>query len=169
MRYMVARWGEEQISKLMSALKNGTDIDRALLLIYEFDRLGLENQWRQAIGAPIYVKPTRAIVRPTSIPMPTLVPYTLGSQPMSSEKTNQETKADSSQNNSVPQKDLAEQANSSTQERQPVSKDKTKEEESSGSGIGGCNASSRVANRSVDISHFTLMGGLALLCIRKFL
>ena len=47
--YMIGNYGNENILLLLSALKEGDNIDDALLDIYGFDQDGLEEQWREAV------------------------------------------------------------------------------------------------------------------------
>ena len=71
--YMVESHGEEPMQRLLAGLREGLSIDSALEAAYGFDRVGLEAQWRESIGA----KPVeaQASVRPTAIPLPTIVPF----------------------------------------------------------------------------------------------
>ena len=48
--FMVARWGEDRISRLFEVLRDTNDIDTALLTVYGVDQYGLDSAWRQAIG-----------------------------------------------------------------------------------------------------------------------
>ena len=48
--FMVARWGEDRISRLFEVLRDTNDIDSALLMVYGVDQYGLDSAWRQAIG-----------------------------------------------------------------------------------------------------------------------
>jgi hypothetical protein len=55
---------------LLLSLRDSLSIEAALLQTYGFDIDGLENSWRQAIGA----KPPPVSAQPTSQPTPTFVP-----------------------------------------------------------------------------------------------
>ena len=71
--YMVESHGEEPMQSLLAGLREGLSIDSALEAAYGFDRVGLEAQWRESIGAePVEAQ---ASVRPTAIPLPTIVPF----------------------------------------------------------------------------------------------
>ena len=81
--YMIGRYGAESMRQLMASMKSDRDIDAAMLDIYGLDRLGLENQWRDWIGAPQYSPPEVGSARPTPIPLPAVLPYSLTPQPSS--------------------------------------------------------------------------------------
>ena len=71
--YMVETHGEEPMQRLLAGLREGLSIDSALQAAYGFDRVGLEARWRESIGAePVEAQ---ASVRPTAIPLPTIVPF----------------------------------------------------------------------------------------------
>ena len=71
--YMVETHGEEPMRRLLAGLREGLSIDSALEAAYGFDRVGLEARWRESIGAePVEAQ---ASVRPTAIPLPTIVPF----------------------------------------------------------------------------------------------
>jgi hypothetical protein len=50
-RFMVERYGDEKFGEFIQALANDTT-DRAMQAVYGFDQLGLENEWRRAVGLP---------------------------------------------------------------------------------------------------------------------
>ena len=52
-------------------------MDDALRATYGVNRLALENQWRDAIGAPLLEVDVRERARPTPIPRPTISAYNL--------------------------------------------------------------------------------------------
>jgi hypothetical protein len=58
------------MTALLLALKDGMTIDDALIQMYGFDIDGLEDAWRQAIGA----QPRPVSTQPTAQPTPTFVP-----------------------------------------------------------------------------------------------
>ncbi len=58
------------MTALLLSLRDGTTIDEALLQNYGFDIDGLEDVWRQAIGA----QPRPVTAQPTAQPTPTFVP-----------------------------------------------------------------------------------------------
>ena len=79
-RFMIQVYGPEKIKALMAAMKSGKNIDDAIALVYNMGRLELENQWRSAIGAPLFSPQGRQRVVPTRIARPTLQPYSLPPQ-----------------------------------------------------------------------------------------
>lgn len=77
-KYLVETHGEEPLRRLLEALRDGDTIDGALVSIYGFDRNGLDDLWRESIGAPpLEATPVRSGI-PTAIPRPTLVPFGAG-------------------------------------------------------------------------------------------
>ena len=76
-RFMVGVYGPQPMTELMRLLKSGEQMDDALLATYGVNRLGLENQWRDAIGAPLLEVDVRERARPTPIPRPTVSAYSL--------------------------------------------------------------------------------------------
>ena len=58
------------MTALLLALRDGITIDDALTQIYGFNIEGLEDVWRQAIGA----KPSDFSAQPTAQPTPTYIP-----------------------------------------------------------------------------------------------
>jgi len=73
--FMVERLGEAKFGDFLDALASDT-VDGALLEVYGFDALGLENEWREAVGLPRVEDGTGA--NATSEPRPTLVPFGSG-------------------------------------------------------------------------------------------
>jgi hypothetical protein len=49
--FMVNTFGDDKFGEFIGALANDTT-DKALQAVYGFDQLGLENQWRKAVGLP---------------------------------------------------------------------------------------------------------------------
>lgn len=77
-KYLIETYGQEEMTALLVSLRDGTTIDEALLQTYGFDIDGLEDAWRQAIGAqprPVTAQPT-AQTSPTFVP--TIVPISGG-------------------------------------------------------------------------------------------
>ncbi len=70
--YMVDRLGEAKFGDFLDALASDT-VDGALMEVYGFDALGLENEWREAVGLPRVEDGASA--SSTSEPRPTLVPF----------------------------------------------------------------------------------------------
>ena len=167
-RYMVRRYGADKMRMLMASLKSGKDMDNALLDVYGVDRLGLENRWRAAIGAPAYIPPETGSVRPTPIARPTLLPYTLQTQPQASDSPTP-----------VPQQaPTATPEPTPTPEPSPVARaapeqptatfpaEESKPEETNGGG-GACSAPTHGATRAMDVSFLVLVTGLLFLGLRR--
>lgn len=79
-RYMIEKFGADKMRDLMTTLKKGTDMDKALTEVYDVDRLGLYQAWLKSVGAPPYVPPKAGAARPTPIPWPTVLPFSLTPQ-----------------------------------------------------------------------------------------
>jgi hypothetical protein len=69
-RFLIETYGQEKMTQLLVAIQDAKPIDDALLEVYGFDTDGLEDSWRQAIGAA----PRAVSAQPTSQPTPTFVP-----------------------------------------------------------------------------------------------
>ena len=68
--FLIGTYGQEKLTQLLAALRDAKPIDDALREVYGFDTDGLEDVWRQSVGAaPRAVSP-----QPTSQPAPTFVP-----------------------------------------------------------------------------------------------
>ena len=80
-RLMVSEFGADKMGELMAVLKNGKKVDDALQEVYGFDRQGLDDMWRDRIGAARYIPPTLGAERPTPIPRRVILPYSLTPQP----------------------------------------------------------------------------------------
>ena len=94
-KYMIDEYGPEKMSELLSVLGTGIDIDDALNVVYGFGIFGLENKWRESIGADPYIEPTPGPTpTPSAEPTPT---YRLLTQPPES----RETEADSIETSEV--------------------------------------------------------------------
>jgi hypothetical protein len=68
--FLIQTYGQEKLTSLLTALRDAKTIDNALLETYGFDSDGLEDAWRQSIGAA----PRAVSAQPTSQPTPTFVP-----------------------------------------------------------------------------------------------
>jgi hypothetical protein len=69
--FLITEYGREKIVALLAALRDGVSIDDALQKVYGFDQDGLEDAWREHIGAqPRIAEGTE----PTPTPAPTAVP-----------------------------------------------------------------------------------------------
>jgi len=69
-KYLIETYGQDKMNSLLITLRDGTTVDDALMQVYGFDIDGLENAWRESIGAT----PTIASAQPTAQPTPTFVP-----------------------------------------------------------------------------------------------
>ena len=69
-RFLIETYGQEKMTALLLALRDGMTIDEALIQIYGFNIEGLEDAWRQAIGA----QPRSISAQPTAQPTPTHIP-----------------------------------------------------------------------------------------------
>ena len=69
-KFLIETHGQDKMTSLLVALRDGLTIDEALTQTYGFDVDGLEDAWRKAIGAP----PRSVSAQPTAQPTPTFVP-----------------------------------------------------------------------------------------------
>jgi len=68
---LIGEYGRDSMLALLTALRDGAGVDDALLEVYGFDQDGLEDVWREHVGAPPRVA---GDVTPTPTPTPTAVP-----------------------------------------------------------------------------------------------
>ena len=69
-KFLIETHGQEKMTALLVSLREGLTTDEALMQTYGFDVEGLEDAWRQAIGA----QPQTVAAQPTTQPTPTIVP-----------------------------------------------------------------------------------------------
>jgi hypothetical protein len=68
--FLIETYGQEKLTQLLSDLRDAKPIDDALTEVYGFDTDGLEDAWRQSVGAA----PRPVSAQPTSMPTATFVP-----------------------------------------------------------------------------------------------
>jgi hypothetical protein len=73
-KYLIETYGQDKMTALLLALKDGVTIDEALQQTYGFNTDGLEAAWRDAIGAPPRPVPAQPTAQPTPTFVPTIVP-----------------------------------------------------------------------------------------------
>ena len=73
-KFLIETYGQEKMTDLLLSLRDGMAIDSALMQTYGFDVDGLEDAWRQAVGAAPRPNPTQAATVPTPTYVPTLIP-----------------------------------------------------------------------------------------------
>jgi len=69
-KFLVETYGQDKMTALLIALRDGATVDDALTQTYGFNIEGLEDAWRQVIGA----QPQTVSAQPTAQPTPTYVP-----------------------------------------------------------------------------------------------
>jgi hypothetical protein len=69
-KFLIETHGQEKMTALLLRLRDGLTIDTALAQTYGFDVDGLEEAWRDAVGA----QPRPEAAQPTAQPTPTYVP-----------------------------------------------------------------------------------------------
>jgi hypothetical protein len=73
--FLITEYGPDKILALLTHLREGVAIDDALQEVYGFDQDGLEDDWREQIGAqPHVAEGTEPTPTPMPTPVPTLVP-----------------------------------------------------------------------------------------------
>jgi hypothetical protein len=74
-KFLIETHGQDKMTSLLVALRDGMTIDEALQQTYGFNVEGLEDAWRGAIGAqPRPTPPGGVAAQPTAQPTPTIVP-----------------------------------------------------------------------------------------------
>lgn len=76
-QYLLKSYESNLFQLLIENLKTGQSIDNALTAAYGFNRILLDNEWRQSIGAPPLSLISRPNRIPSSIPWPTIIPFGL--------------------------------------------------------------------------------------------
>jgi hypothetical protein len=69
-KFLIEAHGQEKMTSLLVSLRDGLTIDEALMQTYGFNVEGLEQAWREAIGA----RPPSVSAQPTAQLAPTFVP-----------------------------------------------------------------------------------------------
>ena len=73
--FLIETYGKDQMLALLKDLQEGATVDGALQTVYGFDTNGLEDAWREDIGAQErQATLTDGSATPTSTPVPTIVP-----------------------------------------------------------------------------------------------
>ncbi len=78
--FMIAAYGRAAMRELLAVFREGVNMDDAIEQVYGVSRIELENQWREIIGAPMYVPPERDSARPTPVPRRAIQLYSLTPQ-----------------------------------------------------------------------------------------
>ena len=73
-KFLVETYGQEKMTALLIALRDGATVDDALTQTYGFNIEGLEDEWRQAIGAQPQISSAQPTAQPTPTYVPTIVP-----------------------------------------------------------------------------------------------
>ena len=157
-RYMVGKFGGRRMRDLMATLKRDVAIDEAIEQVYGLSSIALENEWREFIGAPAYVPSETGRARPTPIPRPTVLLYSLTPQPESA------TIAASSDTPPPEEPAAADTPTSAASATPAPAPDPTPVAEEGG---GACSAPRHGGARAVDVSFLGLLVGLAGLGLRR--
>lgn len=73
--FLISEYGRDEILALLATLRDGEAVDDALQAAYGFDQDGLEDAWREHIGAqPRVAGGAEPTPTPTPTPVPTLIP-----------------------------------------------------------------------------------------------
>ena len=73
-KFLIETYGQEKMTALLVTLRDGNTVDDALTQTYGFNIEGLEDAWRQAIGAQPRVVSAQPTAQPTPTYVPTIVP-----------------------------------------------------------------------------------------------
>lgn len=77
--FLIEAYGRDKMTALLIALRDGMSVDDALQQTYGFDIDGLEDAWREAVGARPRVVSAQPTAQPTPTFVPTIVPISGGS------------------------------------------------------------------------------------------
>ena len=172
-RFMVAAYGPSRMRQLMEVLKGGTNIDSAIAQVYRVTRIELENQWREAIGAPDYLPPERERLKPTPIPRRAIQPFTLtpqaGSETVASlEVTPTPTPEPTAEPTPTPEPvAVAISPPESTPVSEPAPGSAGPQEESAPTGGASCNAPGQFSAGLTDLTMPAFLLGLVGLGVRR--
>jgi len=78
---IIQRFGVDKMAQLMASLKSGQSVDDALQDVYGLGIQGLDDLWRDSIGAPRFIPPRSGRALPTPVPQRAILPYSLTPQP----------------------------------------------------------------------------------------
>jgi len=73
--FLIKTYGKDNMTALLTALRDGATTDDALTQTYGFNIEGLEDAWRQSIGAQLRTISAEPTVQPTPTYVPTIVPF----------------------------------------------------------------------------------------------
>ncbi|MBI5351103.1 MAG: hypothetical protein HZB50_00530 [Chloroflexi bacterium] len=73
-KFLTETYGQDKMTQLLASLRDGNATEPALISVYGFDLDGLEDGWRQAIGAAPRAVTAQATAIPTATYVPTIVP-----------------------------------------------------------------------------------------------
>ncbi|HET9910532.1 MAG TPA: peptidase MA family metallohydrolase [Anaerolineales bacterium] len=79
-KFLIETHGQDKMTSLLVALRDGLTIDEALVKTYGFDVDGLEDEWRASIGAQAHSVSTQPTAQATPTFVPTIVP--VGGSPL---------------------------------------------------------------------------------------
>lgn len=74
-KFLIETYGQDKMTALLVALRDGNTVDDALMQTYGLDIEGLEDAWRQAIGAQPRTVSAQPTAQPTPTHVPTIVPF----------------------------------------------------------------------------------------------
>ena len=72
--FLIETYGQDKMTALLVALRDGATTDDALIQTYGFNIDGLEVEWRKSIGAQPGTVSTQPTVQPTPTYVPTIIP-----------------------------------------------------------------------------------------------
>jgi hypothetical protein len=73
-KFLIGTYGQERMTQLLSSLQDARPIDDALREVYGFDTDGLEDAWRESVGAAPRAVSALSTIQPTPTHVPTFVP-----------------------------------------------------------------------------------------------
>lgn len=77
-KFLIETKGQDKMTQFLGALRDGSALEPALISVYGFDLDGLEDAWRDSIGAAPRAASAQPTVQPTPTFVPTIVPVSGG-------------------------------------------------------------------------------------------
>ena len=172
---MIAAYGPARMRELLAVFREGTNMDDAIEQVYGITRIELENNWREIIGAPMYVPPERDSARPTPIPRRAIQLYSLTPQAGSEQVGTVESTPTPEPATPTPippptptqPPAVAKVELTPTPEAEPAAKTETDDEQTESGGSSGCGLPARESLGLSDLTVPLFALGLVGLALRR--
>jgi hypothetical protein len=77
-KFLIETKGQDKMTQFLGTLRDGSALEPAIISVYGFDLDGLEDAWRDSIGAAPRAASAQPTVQPTPTFVPTIVPVSGG-------------------------------------------------------------------------------------------